>query len=231
MTTPTTTPTTVQFAVPKQKTDQSFSDWMLTPEWIADNTFHNENHRSTIVKTARCHTLDMSKAHVALTPPHITDRVRDYANDSDVEVRTYTIKSMWAVFAPRERDGVLFVASGMNSMAQHGYGTFFETEAEATKHAKKLAKVAANYHKKEAQRAHYAQRAAEVCQFDPSTVATASEINPNDAIGEVVRIHQMNKYRVGIIVDQTPTKYVVVYTTPSNPNHVRTSNISKTSEK
>jgi hypothetical protein len=96
---------------------------------------------------------------------------------------------------------------------------------------KKLAKVAANYHKKEAQRAHYAQRAAEVCQFDPSTVATASEINPNDAIGEVVRIHQMNKHRVGVIVDQTPTKYVVVYTTPSNPNHVRTSRISKTAEK
>lgn len=231
MTTPTTTPTIVQFEVPKKKTDQSFSDWMLTPEWIANNTFHNENHRSTIVKTARCHTLDMSKAHVALTPPHITDRVRDYANESDTEIHTYTIKSMWAVFAPRERDGVLFVASGMNSMSQHGYGTFFDTEAEAIKHVKKLTKVAANYHKKEAQRAHYAQRAAEVCTLDGLTATPAGLIDSTDCIGQPVRIHQMNKYRVGIIVDQTPTKYVVVYTTPSNPKHVRTSSISKTLEK
>jgi len=231
MTTPTTTPTTVQFAVPKQKTDQSFSEWMLTPEWIANNTFHNENHRRNVVKMERCTRLDMTKAHVALTPPHITKIVRDCANNIDTEVHTYTIKSVWAVFAPRHTDGVVFTACGLNSMSYHGYGTFFETEAEAIKHAKKLAKVAAKWHKTEEMRKANAQRAAEVCQFDPSTVATASEINPNDAIGEIVRIHQMNKHRAGVIVDQTPTKYVVVYTTPSNPSHVRTTTISKTSEK
>jgi hypothetical protein len=166
----------------------------------------------------------MVQAHVALTPDYITHTDYTHNSDQTIDTKTFTINKMWAVFAPRITDGVLFTAVSNGK-------DFFNTEEEATKHMKKLTKAAAKWHAAEALRNQYAAQAQAVCALDGKTATPASLVDPKNYLGQSVRIHQMGKFRTGIIVDQTPTKWVVVYTTPSNPTEIRTSTIGKDGSK
>jgi hypothetical protein len=184
--------------------------------------FRNSNSAYAKVPAKFYTQLDMAQAHVALTRDFITNTENTY-NDTETTY-TFTLRRMWAVFAPRLADGVLFTVAGNNKW-------YFETEAEATKFMKKTAKAAAEWHFQESLRNKYAAQAQAVCALDGKTATPAGLIDDSECIGQSVRIHQMGKFRTGIIVGQTPTKYVVVYTTPSNPTEIRTTKIGKDGSK
>lgn len=217
------TPITVKFTMPT-RSGMPYAEYRELAEVKAADDFNSNNNKWSKVKIAWYVRLDMTQAHVALTPDFIINDECTISDDKMTVTRTYTVNKMWAVFAPRLTDGVLFVAAGNSK-------EYFATEAEATKHMKKMTKAAAEWHAAEALRNQYAAQAQAVCALDGKTATPAGLIDDSDCIGQSVRIHQMGKFRTGIIVGQTPTKYIVVYTTPSNPTEIRTTKVGKDGSK
>lgn len=192
---------------------------MALPEVIAQDQFRdahrfNEQTRYDI-------SVDMTTATVEQTSqPHITNSIRD--NNGTTVTTTYTVAHQWVVRAT-DRNGLRCVVRSRGSHTKYR----FDTEIEATKFMRKMQKTAAKWHTEEQQRQEFADHARRVCGWDPMSVNAGSDINPVGFVGVEVRVHQMGKWRVGVIVDQTPTKWVVVYTTPSNPNTIRTTTVAK----
>lgn len=217
------TPITVTFTMPVHR-DMPYQEYRELAEVKAASDFDTANAKWSKIKSAWYVRLDMTKAHVALTPDFIIDTDHTYNNEKTILTKTYTVNKMWAVFAPYITTGAVVVAQGNSK-------EYFATEAEATKHMKKLTKAAAEWHAAEALRNQYAAQAQAVCALDGKTATPAGLIDDSDCIGHSVKIHQMGKFRTGIIVGQTPTKYVVVYTTPSNPTEIRTTKVGKDGSK
>ena len=221
------TPITVTMTQPKLAfpwTDEKWEAHHNDPAVVAVRGFEDSNSQYRKAPSQWYTTLDMTQAHIGLTRDFIVDQQSTQNDDQTEYTYTYTLNRMWAVFAPRITDGVLFCVAGNGKR-------FFDTEAEAIKHMKKTTKAAAKWHAAEALRNQYAEAARAVCAQDGNTATPAGLIDDCECVGESVKIHQMGKFRTGIIVDQTPTKYIVVYTTPSNPTEIRTTTIGKDGRK
>ena len=223
-----TTPTITTHTIPEHnwKGTMTYEQYYAIPAVSEYKAFDKVHDRNRVAPTCSCVVLDLTKAEIKLTPAYAVDYKIAYNGDGTKTITTETAQ-MWAVYAPYT-NGNTYVAVGLGVGYNQG---FFATEAEAVKHLAKISKVAAKWHAAEAQRAEYAEHARRVCGWDANTVTMAVDIDPNTAIGKPVRIHQMGKFRAGIIVGQTPTKYTVVYTTPSNPDTIRTTKIDKKSDK
>jgi hypothetical protein len=225
----TTTPITVTMTAPDIKHPWTAQEWDTHhqhAEVAAMRAFERECSQYNKVPSKTYTQMDMTQAYVALTEDFIDTMsiimTKNEVNGEIMITKTYNLHRKWAVFAPRLADGKIFAAVGNST-------SFFKTEAEATKFMKKIIKAAAEWQFQESLRQQYAEQARMVCRLDGNTAPHASTIDPNDpaSIGAMVQIHQMGKFRTGIIVGQTPTKYVVVYTTPSNSAEIRSTKVSK----
>lgn len=199
-------------------------DWG-SESYIAMQQFQDTHELRNQFPIYPCTSLNMDTARVWLADEHIIKT--DIQHDADfktnrIATRIYTLAPRYVVIAENEY-GTTFIAK------KRGYhtGYSFETEAEAIKAMKFMIKADAKFHYEQALCAGNAHKARRALDVDPMKAPTGAEIHPDDAIGAYVRIHQMGKFRVGVIVDQTPTKWIAVYTTPSNDTEIRLTKVNK----
>jgi hypothetical protein len=218
----TTMNTTHTFTYPKYQMGKH-DEYVSHEQYQASKHFWNLHSVRTQAKSFRCTELDMSRAQVIQFVDMIVGNFYGVASYNDLtETITFTTGDVWMIMAPHYGGDLLFLANSLG-----GSDDRYFSEADAIKGMKKLVKVAADWNFQESLRVQYADQAKAVCALAASTVPTGAEIDPANAIGATVRIHQMGKYRAGIIAGQTPTKWVVVYTTPSNPDAIRTTKVGK----
>lgn len=137
---------------------------------------------------------------------------------------TYTLGNVWTVSAPSALNGEMRTVTTMGN-AKHQFDTYAQAD-------KFLAKLRNMRDKEIAKRDNSGKAAAEarrVCSLNPyvTTEAVLKGTDPAVRIGSLVVFHGMGKKRVGVVIDKTPTKWVVAYTTPSNPRQIRQTKISR----
>jgi hypothetical protein len=220
----TTMNTTHTFTYPRFQSGKH-DEYISHEQYQAVRQFRKDHTVRHQIGSFRCTALDMSRAQVTKFDDMIVGNQYGLPSYDDLtETMTFVTGTIWMVMAPHYGGDVLFVANSLGGSDDIHYN-----EADAIKGMKKMVKVAFEWNFQESLRVKYADQAKAVCALNASTVATGSEIDPANAIGATVRIHQMGKFRAGIIVGQTNTKWVVVYTTPSNPDAIRTTKVGKDS--
>lgn len=203
-----------------------------TPHWTeyVSHESHQEckhfrNLRSVRnqAKSFRCTTLDMSRAQVVkfddviITEAHTPTRRGDL-----IETVTFTTGAIWMVMAPHYGGDLLFLANSLG-----GSDDRYFSEIEATKGMKKLQKSAAKWNAENDLRTAAADEARKICAMSPIDDGVLAPNDPAVTLGSWVRFHGMGKNRVGVVVGQTATKWVLAYTTPSNPDEIRSTKVGR----
>ena len=166
--------------------------------------------------------VDLDSAVVAKFDEIVTSTVSDW----QAKTTAYTLDTVWAVVAPQNIGRNILRAVG--TLGYHT-GYCFPTEAAAEAFLVKVRKVKAKEIAKESRLAAAADAARKACHINPAFTTENVLVGTDAAVrlGSLVEFHGMGKRRVGVVVDKTPTKWVLAYTTPSNSGQIREAKVSR----
>jgi hypothetical protein len=182
--------------------------------------FHHAHRIECRVPCSTFMGADLDNAEITQHNDIIIKTERNNPNGAD----TYTLGNVWTVSAPSALNGEMRTVTTMgNAKCQ------FDTHAEAVKFLAKVRNMRAKEIAKRDNSGKAATEARRVCSLNPymTTETVLKGTDPAVRIGSLVVFHGMGKKRVGVVVDKTPTKWVVAYTTPSNSRQIRQSKINR----
>ncbi len=166
----------------------------------------------------------------AVMPAHVLVHCTDTNMDNATVINTLEVLEASNSWNDRHGrsfqivDAWVIVAEDGKRVVMNNSPIVYTTEAAARKAFTKFKATARKEIEAEARKAAAAEAAKRAC----TKRVTDADVKTTDIeIGDLVPVRAMGKARVGVVVGATAAKWIVAFTTPSNPDEIRETRIDR----